>query len=246
MKKVLGVIPARLRSTRLLEKLLLPIDGKPLLYYTWRQARQASQLDRILIATDSREIYRAVKAFGAEPVMTSSACLTGSDRVAEAARAFNGFIPDIVVNIQGDEPLMPPRAIDACVASLLANPDVSMATVASPLSFEESRKDSIVKVVCDTRGRALYFSRSRIPHPRVPYSAYLRHIGLYAFRLPFLFDYIRLPQTSLEIAESLEQLRVLEHGHAIQVAAGDFPNIGVDTLSDFRRVKKMIMIGNRA
>ncbi len=246
MRKILGIIPARLRSTRLPKKLLLPIDGKPLLYHTWRQARQASRLDRLLIATDSKEIYRAAKAFGADPVMTSRSCPTGSDRVAEAARAFKDFIPDIVVNIQGDEPLIPPEAIDACVTALLANRDVPMATVAAPLSFAESRKDSVVKVVCDTRGRALYFSRSRIPYPRAPYGGYLRHIGLYAFRLPFLFDYVRLPQTPLEIAESLEQLRVLEHGYMIQVAMGDFPTIGIDTLSDLRRFRKLSAMAGTA
>jgi 3-deoxy-manno-octulosonate cytidylyltransferase (CMP-KDO synthetase) len=240
MKKILGVIPARLRSTRLAEKLLLPINGKPLLYYTWRQALRAKRLGRVIIATDSEKIRRAAEAFGAEVVMTSVLCPTGSDRVAEAARAFKGFIPTIVVNIQGDEPLISPAAIDACVDSLLKNRAIPMATVASPLSPFEARKDSVVKVVCDARGRALYFSRTVIPYPRIPHDGYLRHIGLYAFRLHFLFVYVGLSQTPLEIAESLEQLRALEHGYGIQVAVGEFKTIGVDTRSDFLRVKKII------
>mgnify|MGYP001614448145 CR=1 FL=1 len=135
MKKVLGIIPARLRSTRLPEKLLLSIGGKPLLYYTWRQALLARSIDRVIIATDSEKICRAATAFGAEAVMTDPKHLTGSDRVAEAVHAFKEFIPKIVVNIQGDEPLLPPAAIDACVMGLLQNKDVSLSTVAVTLAF---------------------------------------------------------------------------------------------------------------
>lgn len=246
MKKSLGIIPARLCSTRLPEKLLLPIAGKPLLYHTWQRARQASRLDYLLIATDSKKIYAVAKAFGAEVVMTSPSCRTGSDRVAEAARTFKDFVPDIIVNIQGDEPLISPDAIDSCVDALRANHDVPMATIATPLSRADSHKESIVKVICDIHGRALYFSRSPIPYPRIPYDAYLRHIGLYAFRLPFLFKYVQLSQTPLEITESLEQLRVLEHGYMIHVVIGNFPAIGVDTVSDLRRVRALFKMVNTA
>ena len=243
MKKILGVIPARLASMRLKEKLLLPINGKPLIYYTWRQALLAKSLDRVIIATDSEKIHAAAVAFGADVVMTSATALTGTDRVAEAAQAFTDFIPSIVVNIQGDEPLLPPAAIDACVDALLKNKDVSMSTTASPLSFLEAGSPSVVKVVCDINGRALYFSRARIPHPRNPHKGYLRHNGLYAFRRPFLVVYVGLPQTPLELIESLEQLRALENGYAIQVVVGEFVSIGVDILSDFKQVKKILLSG---
>lgn len=240
MKNILCVIPARLRSTRLPEKLLMPIAGKPLLYYTWQQAKKAACLRAVVIATDSEKIRRAATSFGAEVVMTG-ACLTGTDRVAEAARVFGNFTPRVVVNLQGDEPLMPPEAIDACVKALAGDAGASMSTLASPLSFSEAEADSTVKVACDRNGRALYFSRARIPFPRSMYRGYLRHIGLYAFRMPFLMKYVGLPRTPLEIAESLEQLRILEHGYEIRVATGNFKSIGVDVESDFRRAEKEIL-----
>lgn len=243
MNRILGIIPARLGSTRLPEKLLLPVAGKPLLYYTWRQAVRAQSLSRVIIATDSLKIQQAAQDFGADAVMTSLDCPTGSDRVAEAARSFDNFVPDIVVNIQGDEPLVAPAAIDACVSGLIKNADMPMSTVAAPVSIREADKKSVVKVVVDGSGRALYFSRTPIPYPRHPYAHYLRHIGLYAFRLPFLFQYVALRQTPLEIAESLEQLRALENGYPIHVTVGDFASVGVDTLADFKRIKKILASG---
>lgn len=240
MKNILCVIPARLRSTRLSEKLLMPIAGKPLLYYAWRQAKKAACLREVVIATDSIKIQRAAISFGAKTVMTGP-CPTGTDRVAQAARAFKEFTPQIVVNVQGDEPLMPPEAIDACVKALIDDTAVSMATIASPMPSSFTSVDSVVKVVCDNAGRALYFSRSPIPFPRNACEGYLRHIGLYAFRAPFLMKYVDLPQTPLEITEGLEQLRALEHGYAIRVAQGDFTSIGVDVMADFISVKKELL-----
>ncbi len=232
--KVLGVIPARLDSTRLPRKMLADIGGNPLIYHTWKRAMAAKCLGELVVATDSLEIERVVKAFGGSAVMTSPDCRSGSDRVAEAALLFPRA--DIVVNIQGDEPLLPREAIDAAVDILTRDTSAHMATVAVPCTDEEDIENPTnVKVTIDIAGNALYFSRARIPYPRHQ-ASYLKHIGLYAFRRDFLLAFPSLAQTPLERAESLEQLRVLEHGYKIKVAIGDFISIGVDTQADLERV----------
>lgn len=237
-KKILGVIPARLDSTRLPRKMLADIGGNPLIYHTWERAKAAKRLDEVVVATDSLEIEQKVRAFGGSAVMTSPDCRSGSDRVAEAASLFPQA--DIVVNIQGDEPLLPPEAIDAAVDMLMRDATAHMATVAAPCTNEEDIESATnVKVTIDNAGNALYFSRARIPYPRHQ-ASYLKHIGLYAFRRDFLLLFPTLAQTPLERAESLEQLRVLEHGYKIKVAVGDFISIGVDTQADLERVTEIL------
>lgn len=237
-KTVLGVIPARLGSTRLPRKMLEDIGGKPLVYHTWKQAQIAARLDEVVVATDSQEIAQAVKTFGGVAIMTSLDCRSGSDRVAEVALQYPWA--DILVNIQGDEPVLSPAAIDAAVDILKQDATAHMATVATPCTDEKDIDNPVTaKVVVDRTGNALYFSRSRIPYPRNQ-ASYLKQIGLYAFRREFLFLFPTLDQTPLEKTESLEQLRVLEHGYKIKVAIGDFTSVGVDTQNDLERVTKMI------
>lgn len=238
--KILGVIPARFHSTRLPRKMLQNILGKPLIHYTWRQAKKAKILDQVIVATDNREIYDAVKKFGGIPVMTSKNHKSGSDRIAEAAKIFKNDA-QIIVNIQGDEPLLSPQSINAAVQELIKNPKAVMATIAVPFKDKDDVNDpSCVKVVLDKNNYALYFSRSKIPYDRNPYENYLKHLGLYAFRRDFLFKYIKFGRSLLEFAEGLEQLRVLEKGYKIKVAIGNFESIGVDTAADLAKVRKII------
>lgn len=234
------VIPARLASTRLPRKLLLAETGKPLIQHTYEAARRATRPSGIVVAADHPEIADAVRAFGGEVVMTSPDCASGTDRVAEVARQLPDV--DVLVNIQGDEPEISPAAIDLAVELLERDANAVMATLATPIRERAKLDDpACVKVVCDARGRALYFSRSVIPHPRSwsdDYLArepavYLQHIGLYAYRREFLLRLTELPQSDLEKIESLEQLRVLHHGYAIQVGIIDEPTIGIDTPADY-------------
>ncbi len=240
-KKVLGIIPARLNSTRMPQKLLAPIGGKPLLFYTWERAKGAKELDSLIIATDSKEIMKVAEGFGARVILTSPKIRSGSDRVAIAASKFKDFSPAIVVNIQGDEPLLPPRAIDEVVRALSRDRKSVMATPASLfLNEKDVTSPNFVKVVVGIDGEALYFSRSIVPYPRDPYKKYLKHLGLYAFRAEFLKTYVKLPQTPLEKTEKLEQLRALEWGYKIKVVVGKFPTLEVNTLAEYRKVKRLI------
>jgi len=229
-ERVLGVIPARLGSTRLKRKMLVEINGKPLVYYTWKKAKKAKRLDEVVIATDSKEIKDAAESFGALVVLTPASIKTGSERVAAATKRFKDFTPSIVVNIQGDEPMMPPKAIDTTVELLMKDKKALMSTVATPFTKREDLEDpGMVKVVLDKNDYALYFSRSIIPHERTEYTKYLNHLGIYGFRRKFLDIYNALLQTPLDKAESLEQLRVLEHGHSIKVGVGNFRRVEVNT-----------------
>ncbi len=240
MKRVLGIIPARLGSTRLPGKMILDLCGKALVVRTWEMAKGAKTLDRLIIATDDIEIKKVCENSGAEVMMTPETINSGSDRVAYAARKFKDFKPTVVVNIQGDEPLMPASAIDDCVKSLLKD---KLAVVATPATefVEKSDIDSpnFVKVVLNKLGHAIYFSRSKIPYPRDNYDSYLKHLGLYAYKAEFLQKYSKLPQTKLELAEKLEQLRILENGYVIKVVCGKYPNMEVNTLEEFERAKKI-------
>jgi 3-deoxy-manno-octulosonate cytidylyltransferase (CMP-KDO synthetase) len=234
MTRVLAVIPARLASTRLPRKVLLDRTGKPLIQHVWEGAKACRSIDRIVVATDAEEVAAAVARFGGESVLTSPECACGTDRVAEAAAKFPSA--QLVVNVQGDEPEMRPEPLDALVQGMLANPEPEMGTIAVPwpdgVPLDEP---GFVKVVTDTRGYALYFSRSAIPHYRdagVP-RAYLKHVGLYAYRAEFLQRYAALPQTPLEQAEALEQLRALEHGHRIAVFVSQYAGYEVNTPADY-------------
>ncbi len=201
-------------------------------------ARRATRLDRVIVATDDTRIFDAVVNFGGEAMMTRADHPSGTDRVAEVAHAIADAT--IIVNLQGDEPEISGEALDLVVTMLENDPDASMATLATPITSEAVYRDpSCVKVVLGSNGRALYFSRSPIPHHRdgLPTSGPLGylHLGLYAYRRDFLLRLGMMPQSPLECAEKLEQLRVLEAGHAIAVGLVDEPSIGIDTPEDYLR-----------
>ena len=245
------VIPARYGSTRLPGKPLLPLAGKPLIQHVVERAK-ASAADEVIVATDDRRIQDACAAFGAEALMTRADHRSGSDRIAEVIEARGWAEETIVVNLQGDEPTMPPALIDQVASDLAKQPEIGMATLAHPITEGEVLFDPhVVKVVTDAAGFALYFSRAPIPWHRdeflgkgatLPGSApFLRHIGLYGYRAGFLKRYVGWAPSPLELAESLEQLRVLWHGERIHVAvAGETPGPGVDTSQDLTRVAAML------
>ncbi len=241
MPKVIGIIPSRYGSKRFPGKALALIAGVPLVVRVLQNALQSHSLSEVMVACDDDRIVEAVARFGGRAVITGSGHLTGSDRVAEAARRLDC---ELVVNIQGDEPLLPPEAIDR-VVGLLGDPGVVMSTACSPLDPALGNDPNIVKVVMDQCGDAIYFSRSRIPFARsgdaAPARLY-RHIGIYGFRREFLFAFAALPRTPLETAESLEQLRALEHGHKIRVAMVDSDFVAVDTASDLAKAEEIFKI----
>ena len=239
--KIIGIIPARYGSSRLPGKPLKDICGKPMIQHVYERAQESQRLDTVVVATDDQRIVDAVKAFGGEAMMTSLDHQTGSDRIAEVARAYDC---DIVVNIQGDEPLIMPEIIDEIIDALIDTPEVPMATGCYKLPDDEEllNNENVVKVVFDTKGRALYFSRSLMPYPRKSetFAAY-EHIGIYAYRKDFLMKYITLPNTPLSQTESLEQLKVLENGYSIQVVPTKFPYnaLSVDTEEDLQTVIRL-------
>lgn len=240
--RAVGIIPARLHSTRLPRKLLLAETGKPLVQHTWEAARQARSLAQVIVATDSLEIAAAAQRFGGRCEMTGEHP-SGTDRIAEVARRCCSDA-DVLVNIQGDEPQIDPAQIDLLVRSLLEQPRAEMATLATPIRNGADRDSpSCVKVVCAQDGRALYFSRSMIPFCRdldpdsllEQDSPWLLHVGLYAYRREFLFRLTDLPPSRLEKLEKLEQLRALEAGATIQVAVVEHRSVGIDTPEDYAR-----------
>jgi 3-deoxy-manno-octulosonate cytidylyltransferase (CMP-KDO synthetase) len=235
------VIPARLASTRLPRKLLLAETGKTLLQHTYEAARAAKKPMGMRVAADDEQIASAVRAFGGEVSMTSPDCASGTDRVAEIARTLDDA--DIIVNVQGDEPELAGASIDRVVELLEENPEMVMSTLATPIRSRTQLEDpACVKVVFDARGRALYFSRSPIPHARswsddllsAEPACFYQHVGLYAYRRDFLLRLASIARTSLEKLESLEQLRVLENGYQIAVGVVDEPTFGIDTPEDYR------------
>lgn len=238
---VIGLIPARLQSSRLPRKLLLDATGKPLLQYAWEAACQATLLDDVLIATDSEEIAEVAAGFGADCELTGEHP-SGTDRAAEVARGLADSCSH-VVNLQGDEPEVDPESIDLLVESISGDETTDMATLATPIRDAAVLADpGCTKVVCDDSGRALYFSRCPIPYvrdggidPDDPGSPWLLHLGIYAYRREFLLQLAQLPPSRLEQLEKLEQLRALEAGARLQVAIVDEPGIGIDTAEDYAR-----------
>lgn len=241
--KALGVIPARYASTRFPGKPLALLAGKPLVQWVYERVTQAARLSEAIVATDDRRIFDCVKDFGGQAMMTRPDHPSGSDRVAEAARASDA---EIIVNIQGDEPLIAPEAIDRSVELLVSRPEDPVGTLARPLTQPGELDDAnVVKVVLTDDDHALYFSRSPIPHlrgggdpARWPqlFSYYYKHIGLYVFRRHFLFQFVGWPPGKLERAESLEQLRILERGVKIAVAITSYEARGIDTPEDLQRL----------
>lgn len=241
--RVLAVVPARYASTRFPGKIIAPIAGKPLVLHTYERAREAALVDRVLIATDAPEVVQALAPFGVVPVMTRADHPSGTDRIAEVVADIQA---EIVVNVQGDEPLIDPAIIDAAVRPLLDEPDVVMSTARNRIEDPaDITNPNVVKVVCDARGHALYFSRCPIPYIRdaadqgAGADCYWQHIGLYAYRRDFLLAYARMPQTPLEKLEKLEQLRALENGYKIAVIDTKYESIGVDVPADLERVRAL-------
>lgn len=238
-----AIIPARLQSTRLPRKLLLSETGKPLIQYAWETANRASSLQGVRVAADDAELVAAVEAFGGVCDLTGEHP-SGTDRIAEVVRR---ELPDadIIVNLQGDEPELDPASIDRLVDEMVRNPDAEMATLATPIrSWETLQSPSCVKVVRAADGRALYFSRSPIPHVRdvdpqtlvaSADSPWLLHVGIYAYRRNFLLSLTQKPVSRLESLEKLEQLRALEAGARLQVAIVDHHTVGIDTPDDYAR-----------
>jgi len=238
---MIGIIPARYGSTRLEGKPLKDICGKPMIQHVYEAAQKARLLEQVIVATDDPRIVQAVEAFGGSARLTSVEHKTGTDRIAEVAASLD---VDVVVNIQGDEPLLIPAMIDEVAAPFLEEPGLPMCTLCTPI-LDEEKLDSphVVKVVFNQNGYALYFSRSLIPYPRKRegFVAY-EHLGLYAYRIDFLMTYISIPQTRLEINESLEQLRVLEAGYPLKVVVThqDYYGLSVDTPEDLEKVRQIM------
>lgn len=238
---ILAIIPARYSSSRFPGKSLVDLKGKPMIQRVWEQAMKAKSVDAVAVATDDLRIKRVVESFGGIAIMTPKSCASGTDRIAIAAKKF-GKKARIVVNVQGDEPLLPPGMIDQVVA-LIKKSKAPMATLCRPLERGEYGNPNNVKVVMDKQGKALYFSRAAIPHDREgkgKLQSVGLHVGLYAYRADFLQKVAKLTPTSLEQLEKLEQLRVLENGYSIAVGLTKGMSVAVDTPADAAKVRRMI------
>jgi 3-deoxy-manno-octulosonate cytidylyltransferase (CMP-KDO synthetase) len=240
MSKIVGIIPARWGSTRFPGKALHGIAGKPLIRHVWERCLEADCLDQVVIATDDMRIAEVGFNFGAEVAVTAADHPSGTDRVAEVARKLKKA--SIILNIQGDEPLVDPALLRRLARKLQDNPNIPMITAATPISPEELLSENNVKVVMDRRGDALYFSRSAIPFRRgtseIP--SY-KHLGIYGYRRKALLEFVRMSPGSLEQAEQLEQLRALENGLKIRVVVSETGSIGVDTPEDATEVERLIL-----
>jgi 3-deoxy-manno-octulosonate cytidylyltransferase (CMP-KDO synthetase) len=237
--RILGVIPARLASTRLPRKVLREIAGEPMLAWVYRAARSCAQLDEVLIATDSDEVMEFAHSRSFPAIFTPADCASGSDRVHAIARAIPA---DIYVNIQGDEPMLRPEHLEALLQPM-ERPEVEVATISTPCSPDQIRDPNAVKVVTAANGRALYFSRATIPYDRdrIGNVAYEKHLGIYAYRKSALNRFPDLPSRRLEQVEKLEQLRFLENGIDIYVASTPFDTIGVDTEEDLQAAEQLLL-----
>ncbi|HMJ08753.1 MAG TPA: 3-deoxy-manno-octulosonate cytidylyltransferase [Pyrinomonadaceae bacterium] len=259
-QNVVAIIPARYASTRLPGKLLLTIAAEPMILHTIRQAAACKSVDRVLVATDDDRIFRVAIENGFEAVMSSALHRSGSDRVAEVAESLPA--ETIIVNVQGDEPTISPDTIDRAVRAMLSDKTADIVTTSEPIEESADVTDpNIVKVVADNSGFALYFSRSPIPFPRLAktrfgdwdrtlaaepdlLSTYKKHTGLYVYRREFLLRFSRMEQTTLEKLEMLEQLRALENGARIRVVESCSSSIGVDTMEDLERVRRLMEKSN--
>lgn len=239
---VIGVIPARYSSTRFAGKVLAEIKGKPMLQHVWERAKESRLLDELIIACDEQKVADAAQGFGAKVVMTAKEHQSGTDRIAEVV---NPMDVKIVVNIQGDEPLIHPTMIDGVVRAIMDDDSVYMATIVKRTEDHSEINDpNVVKAVVDKDDFALYFSRSTIPHlargSEISAPVYYKHIGLYAYSKDFLFVYKNLAVSGLEKTERLEQLRVLEYGYRIKTIETKYDTIGVDTAEDIIKVEDYI------
>ncbi len=243
---IVAIIPARYGSTRFPGKALVPIKGKPMIQWVYERTKRSRLVGRVVVATDDERIMQAVSAFGGDAIMTSSSHQTGTDRIAEVARKLDC---ELVVNVQGDEPLIQPEMIDQAIQPLIKDASIPMGTLCNKLERRDEAFDpNVVKVVFDKNNFALYFSRAPIPWDRDQWSdkgspaellrtgAMYKHIGLYVYRREFLLAYAAMPQTPLEALEKLEQLRALEHGHSIKVIVTRHESFGVDIPGDLGKI----------
>jgi 3-deoxy-manno-octulosonate cytidylyltransferase (CMP-KDO synthetase) len=250
--KIVAVIPARWHSTRLKEKVLADINGKPMIQHVWERVKRAHEVDEVVVAVDKEKVLKVVESFGARAIFTSPEQPSGTDRLAEIAATVDG---DVYINIQADEPLIHPLMVDQLAQVFEYEKNIQMATLIKRIHKKEEITDpNVVKVVVDRKGFALYFSRSPIPYIRrdVPIETagsqpdmdisgrYYKHIGLYSYTKDFLFTYRNLPKSMLEMDEKLEQLRVLEHGYKIKTIETRYDTIGVDTQEDLENVRKIL------
>ena len=237
---IIGVIPARLQSSRMPHKLLRTILGKTILQWTWESAHQARLLDRLIIACDDHQLHSLAKEFGAEAVLTSPEHKSGTDRIAEAVRDIDA---KIIINIQADEPLMHPATINNVIRCMTDESNIVMATVKKQIDDEEEIQDpNIVKVITDKDNFAIYFSRAPLPYRRESSSSavYYKHIGIYAYTKDFLYTFKNLLTSYLEESEKLEQLRAVEAGYKIKVVETSFDSWGIDTEHDLRKVESVL------
>jgi 3-deoxy-manno-octulosonate cytidylyltransferase (CMP-KDO synthetase) len=236
----IAIIPARYQSTRLPGKALADIAGRPMIEHVYRRASAARSVSRVIVATDDRRIVEAVEAFGGEVRLTSASHQSGTDRLAEVAASLDC---DLVVNVQGDEPVLAPETIDAAVLPFAGSPSLEMSTLRRRVAdAEELRNPNVTKVVVDRDGFAMYFSRAPIPFTRAgqPEAPAWAHVGMYVYRRETLLRLAALPPTALERAEALEQLRALEHGIRIKAIETTHDTIGVDTPEDLARVRALL------
>lgn len=240
--RIVGIIPSRLASTRLPNKPLLDIAGHPMIWHVWNRARQSTLLSRVCVSTPDPEIAAVIEEAGGSVIITRADHPTGSDRLAETIHVLGLDDHDIVVNIQGDEPLIEIEALDAVVRPLIEDPLLMMSSACCACPQDSLNNPASVKVVMDLNGNALYFSRSLIPYTRnegiLPAKL---HIGIYAYRASFLRIFTVLPPSPLELTEGLEQLRALEYGYKIRMVELDHPSIGVDTQEDLDRVRAILL-----
>ncbi|MDP2654860.1 MAG: 3-deoxy-manno-octulosonate cytidylyltransferase [Candidatus Omnitrophota bacterium] len=240
--KIIGMIPARWASSRFEGKILAEIKGKPMIQHVWQQVKKCRLLDEVLIACDDKRIVEAARGFSAKAVMTSPEHASGTDRIAEAVE---NIPANIIVNIQGDEPLIRPSVIDNLAKALIQDDECPMATVIKPIQDEDELSDpNVVKVVINQNRHAMYFSRAPVPYIRDKKSSknvvYYKHIGLYAYKKSFLRTFTRLPPSRLEQIERLEQLRALEAGYKIRTVVTNYESVGVDTPEDLQKVEKLL------
>ena len=238
--KVIGVIPARYGSTRFPGKALALLQGKPLVQWVWEKASHAKTLSRVIMATDDARIKKSAEQFGAEVVMTKKNHPSGTDRIAEVVKSLTC---DLVVNIQGDEPFLKSNLIDQAVKFLADNPKFQMSTLCQTLKDKQKiESPNVVKVVLGKKNQALYFSRCPIPFNRDHEERiiYYHHIGLYVYRKKTLLELVKLPMSHLEKSEKLEQLRALENGYQILVKKVSYTGIGIDTLEDLLKAKRLL------
>lgn len=241
--KILCVIPSRISSTRLPRKPLLPIQGKPMIQWTYENASRSTLINEVIVATDHEDIANLIRGIGGRVEMTDADIPTGSERVAFVAAKHPDV--DIVINLQGDEPFIKPHMLEALVSPYLAGETPEMTTLAYPLDQDKYASPGSVKVITDLNGHALYFSRSPIPYYRTEEKAPVyNHMGVYAFRNDFLQLYKTLPQTPLEKTESLEQLRTLEHGYKIRVCLVNEKTLEINTQEEYEAAQSFEYIEN--